>query len=251
MDEGSALKGRIHSYESFSTVDGPGIRFVLFMSGCNLRCRYCHNVDTWKTESGKEHSVKEILDYSERYRHYWGADGGITVSGGEPLLQIDFLIELFKEAKQRDINTCIDTAAQPFTKEEPFFSKFRRLMEYTDILLMDIKQIDREKHIALTGCSNDNIKECFSYLNEIGKKIWIRYVLVPGFTDDVIDLKKTRDYIDGFSNIKRVEILPYHTMGKYKYKELGMAYSLEGVREPLEEEITKAKVILYGDNKGF
>ena len=190
------VKGRIHSIETFGSVDGPGIRFIVFLKGCNLRCKYCHNVDTWNPESDDLRTADEVLDFAERYRSYWGEDGGITVSGGEPLLQIDFLLELFKKAKERGINTCIDTAVQPFTKEEPFFSKFKELMEYTDLLLVDIKHIDREEHIKLTGLPNDNIKECFEYLDEIKKPIWIRHVLVPGITDDDNYLRETRKFID-------------------------------------------------------
>ena len=154
------IKGAIHSIETFGSVDGPGIRFIVFLKGCKLRCKYCHNVDTWDPHSDDMRTADEILDFAERYRSYWGEEGGITVSGGEPLLQIDFLIDLFKKAKERGINTCIDTAVQPFTKEEPFFSKFEELMKYTDLLLVDIKHINREEHIELTGLPNDNIKEC-------------------------------------------------------------------------------------------
>ena len=142
------VKGAIHSIETFGSVDGPGIRFIVFLKGCDLRCKYCHNADTWDHNSEDMRSADEILDFAERYRGYWGEDGGITVSGGEPLLQIDFLLELFKKAKERGINTCIDTAVQPFTRNEPFFSKFNELLKYTDLMLLDIKHIDREEHIS-------------------------------------------------------------------------------------------------------
>ncbi len=240
------IKGAIHSIETFGSVDGPGIRFIVFLKGCNLRCKYCHNVDTWDPHSEDMRTADEILDFAERYRSYWGEEGGITVSGGEPLLQIDFLIDLFKKAKERGINTCIDTAVQPFTKEEPFFSKFEELMKYTDLLLVDIKHIDREEHIKLTGLPNDNIKECFAYLDEIGKPIWIRHVLVPGITDNDEYLRETRKFIEKFSNIKRIDVLPYHSMGQMKFKELGIPYQLEGVESPTTERVENARAILNG-----
>ena len=240
------IKGAIHSIETFGSVDGPGIRFIVFLKGCNLRCKYCHNVDTWDPHSDDMRTADEILDFAERYRSYWGEEGGITVSGGEPLLQIDFLIDLFKKAKERGINTCIDTAVQPFTKEEPFFSKFEELMKYTDLLLVDIKHIDREEHIKLTGLPNDNIKECFEYLDQIGKPIWIRHVLVPGITDNDEYLRETRKFIEKFSNIKRIDVLPYHSMGQMKFKELGIPYQLEGVESPTTERVENARAILNG-----
>ncbi|AOZ95159.1 pyruvate formate-lyase-activating protein [Butyrivibrio hungatei] len=240
------IKGAIHSIETFGSVDGPGIRFIVFLKGCNLRCKYCHNVDTWDPHSEDMRTADEILDFAERYRSYWGEEGGITVSGGEPLLQIDFLIDLFKKAKERGINTCIDTAVQPFTKEEPFFSKFEELMKYTDLLLVDIKHINREEHIKLTGLPNDNIKECFEYLDQIGKPIWIRHVLVPGITDNDEYLRETRKFIEKFSNIKRIDVLPYHSMGQMKFKELGIPYQLEGVESPTTERVENARAILNG-----
>lgn len=240
------IKGAIHSIETFGSVDGPGIRFIVFLKGCKLRCKYCHNVDTWDPHSDDMRTADEILDFAERYRSYWGDEGGITVSGGEPLLQIDFLIDLFKKAKERGINTCIDTAVQPFTKEEPFFSKFEELMKYTDLLLVDIKHINREEHIELTGLPNDNIKECFEYLDEIKKPIWIRHVLVPGITDNDEYLRETRKFIEKFSNIKRIDVLPYHSMGQMKFKELGIPYQLEGVESPTTERVENARAILNG-----
>lgn len=239
-------KGRIHSIETFGSVDGPGIRFIVFLKGCNLRCKYCHNVDTWDPNSDDIRSADELLDFAERYRSYWGDEGGITVSGGEPLLQIDFLLELFKKAKERGINTCIDTAAQPFTRQEPFFSKFQELMKYTDLLLLDIKHIDRDEHIKLTGLPNDNILDCFKYLSEIEKPIWIRHVLVPGITDNDEFLQRTRKFVEKLSNVKRIEILPYHSMGQHKFEELGIPYSLEGVQSPTADRVENARLILTG-----
>lgn len=237
----------VHSIETFGSVDGPGLRYILFLKGCRLRCAFCHNADTWDLNSGDQRSADQILDHAERYRSYWGSEGGITVSGGEPLLQIDFLIELFKKAKQRNINTCIDTAGEPFTKEGEWFTKFEELMHYTDILLVDIKHIDRNRHIRLTGKPNDNILEMFQYLNTINKPIWIRQVLVPGWTDDIEDLKKTRAFIETLSNVKKIEILPYHNMGAYKWEKLGMKYPLEGVEAPDQDSIALADKVLHGE----
>ncbi|WP_029323996.1 pyruvate formate-lyase-activating protein [Butyrivibrio sp. AE3004] len=236
--------GKIHSIETFGSVDGPGVRFIIFLKGCNLRCKYCHNADTWNPESDDIRTVDELLDKAERYRSYWGDEGGITVSGGEPLLQLDFLAELFEEAKRRGINTCIDTAAEPFTRQEPFFSKFNELMKNTDILLVDIKHINNEEHIKLTGKPNDNIKDCLRYLSEIGKPVWIRHVLVPGITDNDEYLKETRAFLDTLSNVQRVDVLPYHSLGQFKWEQLGIPYQLEGVEAPTAERIANAKKIL-------
>lgn len=238
------MQGRIHSIESFGSVDGPGTRFIIFVQGCNMRCLYCHNVDTWDCHKGQLRSTDDLLDQAERYRPYWGPEGGITVSGGEPLLQIDFLLELFQKAKARGIHTCIDTAGQPFTRKEPFFSKFRQLMEVTDILLLDVKHIDLEVHKKLTGWGNENILDLFRYLSDIHKPIWVRQVLVPGYTDDPASLQRTREFLDTLTNVQRVEVLPYHNMGLYKWEELGIPNQLKDVEPPTEEQVDAARKIL-------
>jgi pyruvate formate lyase activating enzyme len=240
------VKGAIHSIETFGSVDGPGIRFIVFLKGCKLRCKYCHNADTWDPNSEDMRTPDELLDFAERYRSYWGAEGGITVSGGEPLLQIDFLTELFKKAKERGINTCIDTALQPFTREEPFFSKFNELLKYTDLMLVDIKHIDRDEHIELTGLPNDNIIDGMNYLSEMGQPIWIRHVLVPGITDNDEYLKKTRAFIETLSNVEKIEVLPYHSMGQHKFETLGIPYKLDGVKSPTKDRVDNAMNILNG-----
>ncbi len=240
-------KGYIHSTESFGSVDGPGIRFIIFMQGCNMRCRYCHNPDTWKHGSescGTIATVDELLDKAERYRSYWGPDGGITVSGGEALLQIDFLIQLFEEAHRRGIHTCLDTAAQPFSRKEPFFSKFEQLMQSTDLVLLDIKHIDSEKHRWLTGHGNENILDCAHYLSDINKPVWIRHVLVPGITTDETQLTKLRQELDTLDNIEKIEVLPYHTLGTFKWEQLGISYSLSDVTPPTTEQLARAREIL-------
>ena len=236
--------GLVHSLESFGSVDGPGVRFVVFLQGCALRCKYCHNPETWSAEGGTEWSPEKLFQHVWRYRNYWGKKGGITVSGGEALLQIDFLIDLFRKAHKRGINTTLDTSAQPFTREEPFFSKFNELLKYTDLVMLDIKHIDDEEHKKLTGHTNKNILDCARYLSDQGIKMWIRHVLVPGITDKDEYLIRTREFIDTLKTVTKVEVLPYHTLGAYKWKELGIPYKLEGVEPPTEDRIQNAKKIL-------
>ncbi len=236
--------GKVFQLESFGSVDGPGVRFIIFFAGCPLRCQYCHNPDSWNLSAGKDYTADELLDQAESCRSYWGEKGGITVSGGEPLFQIDFLLELFTKAKERGINTCIDTSGSPFTKEGEWFEKFKKLMDVTDILLMDIKHIDEEEHIKLTGRTGKNIREMFAYLDEIKKPIWIRHVLVPGITDNDEYLTKTRDFIRTLSNVERVEVLPYHGLGAIKYKDLGIDYVLKDTLSPEKDRVENARNIL-------
>lgn len=240
------LQGRIHSTESFGSVDGLGVRFVIFFKGCAMRCRYCHNPDTWGCRGGELKTAAELLDRAERYRSYWGKEGGITVSGGEPLLQIDFLLELFREAKKRGINTVIDTAAQPFTREEPFFGTIAELMEYTDLLMVDIKHIDPGPHKKLTACGNENILDCLRWLSGIGKPVWLRHVLVPGVTDDDGALFRMRAFIETLANVEKIEVLPYHAFGEYKWKQRGLPYTLSGVLPPAPDRVANAEAVLRG-----
>ena len=237
-------KGFVHSVESFGSVDGPGIRFLIFLQGCPMRCQFCHNPDSWKTGIGEERTADELLDQAERFRAYWGDNGGITGSGGEALLQIDFLLELFEKAKQRGIGTCLDTSAQLFTRKSPFFEKFERLMELTDTVLLDIKHIDDEEHRKLTRHSNANILDCARYLSEIDKPVWIRHVLIPGITDKDEYLVRLRDFLSTLHNIERIEVLPYHTLGVYKYEKLGIDYPLKDVQPPAAERVANANDIL-------
>ncbi len=238
------MEGYIHQLESFGCADGPGSRFIIFFAGCPLRCKYCHNPDTWNMQKGKLYTSDELIENVMSTSGYWGKKGGVTVSGGEPLVQIDFLIELFTKLKAKGVNTCIDTSGAPFTKEGEWFEKFKKLMEVTDILLMDIKHIDEKEHIELTGKSGKNIREMFAYLDEIKKPIWIRHVLVPGITDKDEYLVKTRDFIRTLHNVERVEILPYHGLGIIKYKDLGIDYVLKDVESPTTESIEHAREIL-------
>ena len=237
-------EGIIHSLESFGAADGPGIRFVVFLEGCHMRCKYCHNPDTWAKQTGEKMTAQELIKKALRYRSYWKEEGGITVSGGEPLLQIDFLTELFALAHENGINTVIDTSGQPFSRKEPFFSKFNELMDNTDLVMLDIKEIDSERHRALTGFDNKNIIDMAGYLSEIGKPMWIRHVLVPGHTDFDEDLKKLAEFIGTLRSVKKVEVLPYHTLGAYKWKALGLEYPLDSIEPPSQERIENAKRIL-------
>mgnify|MGYP000950459492 CR=1 FL=1 len=230
-------KGYVHSLESFGSADGPGVRYIIFLSGCAMRCQFCHNPDTWDMQKGTLYTAKELIDRAWRYRNYWGKDGGITISGGEPLLQIDFLLEFFKLAKAKGIHTTLDTAGNPFTREEPFFGKFRKLMELTDLVMLDFKEMDGVRHKELTGVANDNILDLARYLSDTGKDMWIRHVLVPGLTDQEDDLKAMRGMLDELKTVKKVEILPYHSLGLFKWQNLGIPYTLEGVPAPTKEEV--------------
>lgn len=238
------MEGYIHSLESFGSVDGPGIRYVIFMSGCPMRCVYCHNPDTWDMTKGVRMTVSDLTEKALRFKPYWKRDGGVTVSGGEPLMQTDFLTELFKGLKKENVHTCIDTSGAPFTREEPFFSKFTELMKYTDLLLVDIKHIDTARHIVLTQHGNKNTLDMLRFLSEIKKPVWIRHVLVPKWTDDDKYLKELRKFIDTLSNVERVEVLPYHSLGSAKWEKLGLTYNLKDISPPAKERIENANKIL-------
>lgn len=240
------MQGRVHSVESFGSADGPGVRYLVFLQGCAMRCQYCHNPDTWSMDGGTLMEPDQILDTAERYRSYWGPDGGITVSGGEALLQLDFLVELFQKAHERGINTCLDTALQPFRRTQPWFGKFQQLMRSCDLVLADIKHIDPERHRQLTGHDNANILDALRWLSDVGVPVWIRHVLVPGITDDDAYLRRTREFIQTLHNVQRVEVLPYHTLGVYKWDQLGLSYALRDTQPPTPERVVHAERILRG-----
>lgn len=240
----SEIKGRIHSVESFGSADGPGVRYIVFLKGCNMRCQYCHNPDTWAKDGGELMTPEEVLKKALRYKTYWKEKGGITVSGGEALLQIDFVTELFRLAKEKGVNTCLDTSGNPFSLEEPFKSKFDELMKYTDLFMLDIKHMDDAAHRKLTGQTNQNILEMAAYLSDHGKAMWIRHVLVPGITTEEDELYRLRSFLDTLKTVERVEVLPYHTLGVFKWKELGIPYQLEGVDPPTKEQIDRQKRFL-------
>ena len=238
------MEGYVHSLESFGSVDGPGVRYVIFLSGCAMRCQFCHNPDTWNMKEGQVTTADELLNKALRYKGYWGNKGGITVSGGEPLLQMDFLTELFRKAKQAGIHTTLDTSANPYTEKEPWHTKWLELMKYTDLVLLDIKQIDEKEHIKLTGHTNRNILATAQELSDMGKPVWIRHVLVPGGSDKDEYLHRLADFIHTLKNVERVEVLPYHTLGTFKWEKLGIPYPLEGVKPPTQERIDNARKIL-------
>ncbi len=230
----------IHSFETFGAVDGPGIRFVIFTQGCNLKCKYCQNRDTWCHQGGTKYTVKEILDKIERYKNYIiPSGGGVTVSGGEPLLHLDFLIALFTELKKIGYHTAIDTSGVFYLTP-----KIKEIINLTDLFLLDIKCINDKICRDLTGVSNEKELEFAQYLSSIGKHMWIRQVLVPGYTDKEEDLKKLKEFLSTIKTVDKVEILPYHDMGKFKWINLGVTYPLEGVRTANEQDVERAKTIL-------
>ena len=232
--------GRIHSIESFGTVDGPGIRFVIFMQGCALRCKYCHNRDTWDINSGTITSVDELLDKIERYKSYiLPSGGGVTVTGGEPLLQAKFLTTLFKELKKLNIPTAIDTSGMVNLIDD-----ITELLKVTDLVLLDIKHINDEKCKELVGRSNKQELEFAKYLSDNNIPVWIRQVIVPGITDNEEDLLELKNFINSLTNIKNIELLPYHELGKSKWGNLGLNYELEGVPSASKEDIERVKKIL-------
>ncbi len=237
------IVGNIHAFESFGLVDGPGVRYVIFLKGCKMRCKYCHNPDTWSGE-GEKWTAQELWNKVRRYKNYWKNNGGITVSGGEPLLQMDFVTSLFSLAKREGISTALDTAGQPFRNDPEWLERFRKLSEVTDLFILDLKEMDSAGHTKLTGVDNSNILEMGRWLSEHGKKMWIRHVLVPGITDDEKDLLLMRKYIDSLATVEKVEILPYHTLGVVKWAESGMDYPLQGVPVPTDEETERAKSLL-------
>ena len=200
------MTGRIHSFETFGAADGPGVRFIVFLHGCGFRCLYCHNPDTWAAGAAMEMTAGEVLERALRYRDYWGAEGGITLSGGEPMLQPEFAAELFELAKAQGITTCLDTSAGPFRRER---GEIVRLLDCTDTVLLDIKAFDDALHRRLTGSGNAQVLDCARYLAEKGRRMWIRRVLVPGLTDGEDDLMATGDFIRSLAAVEKVEVLPY------------------------------------------
>lgn len=243
-------QGRIHSLESFGTVDGPGVRYVVFVQGCPMRCAYCHNPDTWAMTGGTMMDPEYIIEQYERNKGFYNG-GGLTVTGGEPLMQVDFLIDLFTLAKKKDIHTCIDSSGIAFKPDNTeFITKLDKLMTLTDLVMLDIKHIDNEKHKELTAQPNTGILAFAEYLNSRGVNMWIRHVVVPGITDDDKYLFDLGYYIGQFSNLKALDVLPYHTMGTVKYEKLGMEYKLKDVPAMDKDKvIEKKKVVLNGIKK--
>lgn len=240
------MQGYVHSIESCGTVDGPGLRFVVFLQGCPLRCQYCHNPDTWELNTGNQMSIDEIITHYNKKKTFYN-NGGITVTGGEPLMQIDFVTTLFKECKRLGIHTCLDTSG--ITYVEGNHKKMDELMEVTDLIMLDIKHIDNVEHKKLTGVENTNILKFAKYLDSINKAVWIRHVVVPNITQNDKFLYELGLFLGSLNNIKALDVLPYHVMGKSKYEEMKIPYPLEGV-EPLEkDEAVKARNIIVSGMK--
>lgn len=243
------VQGYIHSFETFGSVDGPGVRFVIFMQGCPMRCQYCHNPDTWKMKVGDVMDADSIVRKALRYRSYWGKNGGITVSGGEALSQITFVTELLKKFKAEGVHTTLDTSAGPYRDSQEYIELFDELMKYTDLVLLDLKHSDSKVHKKLTGIGNENIIACAKHLNELNKDVWIRHVLLPGITDSEKQLTDLRAIIDKLPNVKKVEILPYHSLGVHKYESLGIEYKLKDLESPSQESINIACKILKAEKR--
>jgi len=236
------MEGRIHSIETFGTVDGPGIRYVIFMQGCKFRCKYCHNPDTWALNQGETQTVDELVKDIVKYKRYIQ---GVTVSGGEPLIQVEFVTALFEKVKENNLDTCLDTAGYVFDeKNKNELSKIQKLLSVTDLVMLDIKHIDDVQHKNLTGFTNKNVLEFAKYLSKINKRTWLRYVLVPTINDDEKTLKLWKDFAKNLKSVEKIEVLPYHRLALEKYKNLGIEYHLNEILEPTKEQIEKAKEIL-------
>lgn len=235
------MSGYIHSFESFGSVDGPGVRFVVFLNGCSMRCKYCHNPDTWEF-GGDTFSAAEVLQKALKYKSYWGGKGGITVSGGEPMLQMQFVTELFTEAKKKGVNTCLDTSGVAFNPDDT--AETDKLLDLTDLVMLDIKHIDDEKHKELTGHSNKNILAFARYLDSKKIPVWIRHVVVPGITFDEKYLELLGEFIGTLSNVEKIETLPYHSLAIPKYDKLGIDYPLRDTPNATKEQAARAKEII-------
>lgn len=243
------MKGFIHSTESFGTVDGPGVRFVVFFQGCPMRCKYCHNPDTWNFNTGKEVTAEELMKEYDSYKEFLKS-GGITATGGEPLAQPEFLAELFSLAKKSGVHTCLDTSGVIYNPEN--HSKIDDVLRYTDLVMLDIKHIDNEKHKELTGRENKNILAFAEHLSELNIPVWIRHVVVPEITDSYDDLFRLGEYISRLSTLKAIDVLPYHDMAKAKYKNLGIEYPLPDTPPMSKEGAVKAKdIIMSGIKSGL
>ena len=230
------LTGKLHSFESCGTVDGPGIRFIVFMQGCPLRCKYCHNPDTWKLEDAKyERDIEFTINEIKKYKPFFRNGGGLTITGGEPFVQIDYVEALLKRAKEEGIHTVVDTSGYIFN------DRIKEVLEYVDLVLLDIKSMDPVVYRDLTGVELENTLKFAEYLSKIDKPMWLRHVVVPGLTDKKENLEKLSKFISNMTNIKKIELLPFHQMGTHKWEELGIEYPLKNLREPTLEEMKEAR----------
>ncbi len=243
------MTGRIHSTDSFGTVDGPGVRFVVFFQGCPLRCQYCHNPDTWDFDGGREVTAEELMREYDSYKEFL-TSGGITATGGEPLAQPEFLAELFRLAKSKGVHTCLDTSAGVWSPENS--AKIDEVLRFTDLVMLDIKHIDNEQHKALTGIGNTNILRFAEHLRDLDIPVWIRHVVVPGITDSHDELSRLGEFLSTLKNLKALDVLPYHDMAKPKYERLGIAYPLPDT-PPLSKDgaIAAREVIISGIKSGL
>ncbi len=241
MKASKEVYGNVHSIETFGAFDGPGVRYVLFLQGCPFRCKYCHNPDTWTTKTNKKMSVSQILDDYKKYKGFY-KNGGLTVSGGEPMLQLNFLEELFAQAKKQNIHTCLDTSAAGFSPARK--DSYSNLLSQTDLVMLDIKHIDNEKHIELTANSNVDVLAFARHLDKLRIKTIIRHVLVPTINDDKRCLLELRGFLDTLSNVIAINVLPYHKAGIMKWDQLGIKYPLPDIEEPNAKSVEKAEEIL-------
>ena len=231
-------EGYIHSTESMGTVDGPGIRFVVFTQGCPLRCQYCHNPDTWKLKEGKKVTVSELMKKIKKIKPYIErSGGGLTISGGEPTMQPEFTLELLKAASREGIHTAIDTSG--FVDKDTF----KKFLPYLDLVLLDIKALSDSTHQELTGVSNQKTLKIVEFLEENEQPYWVRHVVVPGFTDKLADIKKLAEYLEDKKQLKKVELLPYHELGKHKWENLDLEYKLAAVDPPSERKMAKLNAV--------
>lgn len=240
MKEKEPLKGRIHSFETFGTVDGPGIRFIVFFQGCRMRCLYCHNRDTWDLNSGEEVTVAQLMQELLSYKHYIMPNGGVTASGGEATLQAEFVCDWFAACHKEGIHTCLDTNG--FIRH--YDDTIRSLLDVTDLVMLDIKQPNDDIHKKLAGVSNHSVLEFARYLQQRNQTTWIRYVVVPGWTDDDDSAHRLGQFLTGMNNVQKVELLPYHKLGKHKWETMGEIYQLEGINPPPREVLDRIKRLL-------
>jgi pyruvate formate lyase activating enzyme len=238
------MTGNIHSIETFGTVDGPGVRFVVFFQGCPMRCLYCHNPDTWAVGAGKSYEADALLARMTRNLPFYEG-GGLTATGGEPLLQLEFLTELFALAKKEGIHTCLDTSGATYRAGDgEYEAKIDRLLDVTDLVMLDIKHADPEKHRTLTGHGNERILAFAEHLRRRGIPMRVRHVLAPGYTDSDADLAALGRLLKGFDNLTEVEVLPYHVLGRAKYENLGIDYPMGDAPALTERDAAQAKAIL-------
>lgn len=236
--------GRIHSFETLGTVDGPGIRMVVFMQGCPLRCAYCHNPDTWDTKDGQEYTVSQLMSEITKYKVYMNASGGgVTFTGGDPLLQAEYLAQVAKECQDEGVSVTVDTSG--FVLND----SVKELYKYTDLVLLDIKSFDKDTYNKVSGGKLEPTLRTLEYLRDHNIEAWIRYVVVPDLTDDLASIQDLSDYLDDFPNISKIEPLAFHKMGEYKWEELGVPYTLDKTKEPEQELMEKVKDIFSSNGK--